>query len=230
MAELVVLPGLDATGVLHTEFVARAETRFDAVKVLAYPRDRALDYAELEAWVRERLPERAHFVLLAESFSGPIALAIAAAPPAMLRGLVLSTTFAHAPVPALSVLAPMIAAVPLPVPPIKVLSPLLLGPWSTPRLESQLSDALGKVPASILRYRAALALRADASAFLPRIAMPTVYLRASHDRLLSRACGERILSAVAGAECRVIAGPHLLLQAAPAECARAMERLATLAS
>lgn len=224
MTELVVLPGLDATGTLHDEFLNLARTQFDAVRVMAYPRDQRLDYTGLEAWVRERLPTRASFVLLGESFSGPIALAIAASPPAMLRGLVLTTTFACFPVPVLSSLAPLIANAPLPKPPMRLLSPLLLGRWTTSELESRLGAALKMVPTSVLRFRAALALRADVSSLLSKISLPVLYIRATEDRLLSQACGDQILSMIPRSVGHAVPGPHLLLQAAPQECARAVGR------
>src|SRR5262245_43667311 len=102
MTELVVLPGLDATGTLHDEFLCLAGEHFGAARVIANHRDQRLDYTALEAWVRERLPTQAPYVLLGESFSGPLVLAIAASPPTLLRGLVLTATFARAPMPALS--------------------------------------------------------------------------------------------------------------------------------
>jgi hypothetical protein len=97
MTALVVLPGLDGTATLHTEFVTSVGPAFDSVAVIPYPSDKALGYAALESLVRAQLPPATPFVLLGESFSGPIALSIAANPPPNLVGLILSTTFAKAP-------------------------------------------------------------------------------------------------------------------------------------
>jgi len=63
--------------------------------VLGYPADRALGYEELAAWVLAQLPRDQRFVLLAESFSGPVALRFADAVSDRCAGLVLSTTFAR---------------------------------------------------------------------------------------------------------------------------------------
>ena len=216
---LVVLPGLDATATLHDDFLEASRNSIVSASVLSYPRDN-LDYVALETWVRARLPSSGPFVLLGESFSGPIAVAIAANRPRGLCGLVLSTTFASKPVRWLAPLAPFIRSAPLPVPPMRVLSPLLLGPWSTARLETMLRAAVQSVPSDLLRFRASVALQADATSLLQRISVPTLCLRARDDRLLPRACSDRIASAISDCTVQDIEGPHLLLQARASTCAQ----------
>jgi pimeloyl-ACP methyl ester carboxylesterase len=83
--KLVLIPGLDGTGDLFAPFVA-ALAGVDT-QVISYPPDRSMNYAEHEAHVRERLPEHGEYMLLAESFSGPVGIAIAASAPAGLKGL-----------------------------------------------------------------------------------------------------------------------------------------------
>jgi pimeloyl-ACP methyl ester carboxylesterase len=222
MTALVVLPGLDGTATLHTEFVASVGPAFDSVTVVSYPADEALGYVALEAFVRARLPPAAPFILLGESFSGPIALSIAADAPPNLVGLVLSTTFAKAPVPLLSPLAALTRIAPVRSLPPSVLSWLLLGRWATPQLETSLQTALLAVNPAVLRFRAAAAIRANVSARLSSISAPILYLHATHDRLLSAAAGRHIRSALPQCATADIAGPHLLLQAVPIDCARAV--------
>ena len=65
--------------------------------VVAYPVDSVIDYAGLTDHVRTLLPRESPFVLVAESFSGPIALRLASAPPHGLKGIVLVCTFAASP-------------------------------------------------------------------------------------------------------------------------------------
>src|SRR5262249_11759259 len=81
--------------------------------VVRYPGDQAIDYAGLEAVARGFLPKQTPFVLLAESFSGPIALAIAAAPPANLKGLILTCAFARNPRPGLRRLQAFVPLLPI---------------------------------------------------------------------------------------------------------------------
>jgi pimeloyl-[acyl-carrier protein] methyl ester esterase len=222
MTALVVLPGLDGTATLHAEFVASVSPAFDSVTVVSYPPDKALGYAALEALVREQLPPATPFVLLGESFSGPIALSIAADPPANLVGLVLSTTFAKSPVPLLASFAALPRIAPVHALPLSVLSWVLFGRWAKPHLEASLQSALAAVRPSVLRFRAAAALRANVLSRLGSISVPILYLHATHDRLLSAAASRHIRCALPQCTAVDVAGPHLLLQAAPIECARAV--------
>jgi hypothetical protein len=86
MPQLIILPGLDGTGVRITPFLREME-RVVPRAVIGYPPDRPMGYAELESLVRHSLPESERYVLLAESFSGPIAIRVAANPPPGLAGL-----------------------------------------------------------------------------------------------------------------------------------------------
>lgn len=155
MTAVVILPGLDGTSALLAEFCESLSALGVAARAVAYPPDRPLGYEQLEALVRAQLPCEPH-VLLGESFSGPLAIRIAAAPPPGLLGLVLSTTFARAPMVGLSPLAPLVRFAPS-RPPMPILSWALLGPWATPQLRSQLVHALATVSPAVLRTRAAAA-------------------------------------------------------------------------
>ena len=66
---LVLLPGMDGTGILVEPFVAALGSQF-SVTIVRYPITEALGYAELEAVARAALPTDGPFVILGESFSG----------------------------------------------------------------------------------------------------------------------------------------------------------------
>jgi pimeloyl-ACP methyl ester carboxylesterase len=105
---LVLLPGLDGTGLLFKPFIdalnGRAQTQ-----VVSYPVDQTLGYTELEDLVRAALPKTGSFVVLGESFSGPIAIRIAADPPEGMVGVILCVTFARNPQPLLAWMRPWTA-------------------------------------------------------------------------------------------------------------------------
>jgi pimeloyl-ACP methyl ester carboxylesterase len=222
MTALVVLPGLDGTATLHSKFLASVAHAFDTVAVVPYPSDELLDYPALETLVRDSLPPTGPVVVLGESFSGPVALSIAANPPPNLVGLVLSTTFAKSPVPLSAFLAAFARFAPVRVLPFPLLSWLLFGRWADPQLEASLRDALQTVSPDVIRFRMKTAMQADASASLGAIVVPVLYLRATQDRLLSTAASQQIFSSIPQCNTVDIAGPHLLLQTAPEECARAV--------
>ncbi len=221
MTALVVLPGLDGTATLHSGFFSAATHLFESFVTVPYPLQQPLGYSALETLVRAALPPTGPFVLLGESFSGPIALSIAANPPSNLVGVVLSTSFGNSPLPALSPLAAFARFAPVRSVPLSLMSWWLLGRWATPQLETSLQNALRAVSPAVLRFRAAAALRAH-SPNLAAVSVPVLYLRATQDRLLSSSAGEQLVSSIPRCRLTDIAGPHLLLQAAPQACARAV--------
>lgn len=212
---LVLLPGLDATGTQHVGFTAAMARLGVVVTVIAYPVDRALDYAALADVVRQALPTDGDYVLLGESFSGPLALVIAAAPPPRLRGLILSTTFARSPWLALRRLQAVLYRAPVRALPMPALSWLLFGRWGSPALRAALQAALARVHPQVLRVRAVAALGVDVAAQARAVDLPTLCLHAAHDRLLPARC-QRHLSALLPAQATTwLDGPHLMLQARP---------------
>ena len=97
MLKLVLLPGMDGTGELFSGFIAALPGTFEVVTV-RYPTERYLPYSELENFVRAACPIFGPFMLVAESFSTPLAIQYAATSPANLAGIVLCTGFATSPV------------------------------------------------------------------------------------------------------------------------------------
>src|SRR6516225_8307668 len=95
---LLLLPGMDGTGRLFEPLLPFLPPSLVAV-VLAYPPDRPLDYAELLPYVEAAIPDGQEFLVLGESFSGPLALLLAARQPPGLRGIILCASFARSPLP-----------------------------------------------------------------------------------------------------------------------------------
>ncbi|GAB2524335.1 hypothetical protein GCM10027188_29150 [Lysobacter humi (ex Lee et al. 2017)] len=225
MTAVVVLPGLDGTAALLAEFCSALSGMGAPARAIAYPVDQLLGYSELERVARAQFSPSEPFVLLGESFSGPLAIRIAANPPGNLVGLVLSTTFARAPVWGLSPLAPFVRFAPA-RPPMSLLSWALLGPWSTPELQAELAAALRSVHPAVLRIRAAAALHADVSTLLSSVRVPALQLVASHDRLLAAPAAEHLARGLPSCQTVTLSGPHLLLQTATRAAAQAVAAFA----
>jgi pimeloyl-[acyl-carrier protein] methyl ester esterase len=215
---LVLLPGLDGTGKLFSEFVKDLGSSVDSL-IVGYPRDEPLGYDELEALVLAALPRDQPFILLGESFSGPIAIRIAARSPAGLVAVILCGTFAKNPFPWLRWARPLAAYLPLKSLPRWVRAPLMWGSASPQRAPAQMERAIAGVSPAVIRHRIAALLAVDESAALGAIRLPTLVLRARRDRVISRAATRWILKILPGARLVEIDGPHLLLQTRPAECA-----------
>ena len=73
---LLLLPGMDGTGRLFGPLLRALPPALSPV-VVAYPVDQPYGYAELLPLVEAAAPAGAEFVVLGESFSGPLALLLA---------------------------------------------------------------------------------------------------------------------------------------------------------
>jgi pimeloyl-ACP methyl ester carboxylesterase len=218
---LVLLPGLHGTCELMQDFAA-ALGEDARVQAVDYPHDTVLGHAALADRVRPTLPIGKPFVLLGESFSGPVALRLAAERPHGLRGVVLSTSFAVNPRPALARFANLARAVPAQALPLGIFTFWLLGRWSTPKLRAQFADVLARVDGEVLAERLIACLQADVRELLPDVDVPLLYLRGRHDRLVPPAAGDLVAQAVKDARIVELDAPHCLLQAIPAQGAKAV--------
>ncbi|MGF6109276.1 alpha/beta fold hydrolase [Pseudomonas frederiksbergensis] len=216
---LVLLPGMDGTGELFEPFVSALGHACDVV-VVTYPGDVPLNYTELQAIARQSLPCDRPFVLVGESFSGPIALALTALRLPQQVGLVLCCTFASNPRPLFNRLSFLVNLLPIGIVPAGWFSPLLLGRFSTRALRMALSRAINQVSPSVMRARLRSVLGVDMSAQLAQVDVPTVYLRATRDRVVPAAAVRRISDLKPQMQVFEVTAPHCLLQAAPDEAAR----------
>jgi pimeloyl-ACP methyl ester carboxylesterase len=220
-AKLVLLPGLDGTGKLFVEFLKALDLGSSA-QVVSYPPDIPLGYDELEPLVRAALPTRGRFVILGESFSGPLAIRIAAHPPPALVGLILCVTFASNPYPHLAWARGLAALLPLKSLPRWLRAPLMWGSASPSKAPRQSERAMAGVDAAVIRRRIAALLSVDETAALAKISVPTLVLCATGDRVISKAASMRLMHGIRHAQRLDVDGPHLLLKTRPKECAAAV--------
>lgn len=212
---LILLPGMDGSGRLFEPFIAALGPGYP-VTTVAYPPERPLGYAELMRLVRGWLPADEPFVLLAESFSGPVAIMLAAENPAGLRGLVLVSTFARAPVPRIF---GGLLRLPFWRAGAALASRVLLGPRAPAAIRAALAEAMRSVKPAVWRARAQAIRTADAIAALAGLRLPVLHLSGRGDRLLGNRAARSIATMCPGVTWRELDGPHLLLQARPSECA-----------
>jgi len=225
MAAVVLLPGMDGTGEQFAELCRHLDARLRAV-VVAYPCDEPLSYEALESFVRGRLPTDQPYIIVAESFSGPIAVSVAASAPRGLLGLILSCSFVRNPHPWLRVCRPIVRCLPFRSLPVSVMSGALLGRFSSPPLRKMLAHALAVVSPDTFRTRIRALLEVDVSGCLSQMKVPLLYLRATEDRVVPKSASALILELLPSARIVDVVAPHFLLQAVPAAAARHIERFA----
>jgi pimeloyl-ACP methyl ester carboxylesterase len=216
---LVLLPGLDGTGTLFGPLVEALAGKL-RVTVLSYPVDRALGYDALEAIADAGLPAQGPLVLLGESFSGPLAVSIAARHPDRVVGLVLCCSFVRNPRPLLGLLRALLPLVPFGQVPLALMAAVLFGRFDTPSLRAGLARALAPVPGAVLRARLRSVIDVDATGRLDRVTCPVLYLQAGEDLLVPASVSRSLVRRHPSVEVLRLRGPHALLQAMPEACAK----------
>jgi pimeloyl-ACP methyl ester carboxylesterase len=91
------------------------------------------------------------------------------------------------------------------------------------RAPSQAQRAMAGVSVEVVRRRVTQILAVDECAALRSVAIPTLVLRATRDRVIPKAATIQILREAPHAQRVDIDGPHLLLATRPAECAAIIE-------
>ncbi len=210
---LVLLPGLDGTGIQFAPFLAQISDAFET-QVIHYP-DGHVTYDQHVEAITAALPKNRPYILVAESYSGPAAVRAAASQPPGLIGLVLCATFVACPRPALAPFRPLLELLPPWRVPAAWVAPLLLGKFSTPNLVSVLQSALDTVPPNTLTDRLGAVARVDVTASATRGRVPTLYLRARSDRLVPMTAGDLASRYIPDLRIIDLEGPHFLLQASP---------------
>jgi pimeloyl-ACP methyl ester carboxylesterase len=214
MLTLVLLPGMDGTGIFFEDFAAALRPEFAPI-IVRYPNDPSLGYAELEPIARAALPQNDAFLILGESFSGPIAISIAASNPPGLLGLILCVTFARNPHPLLPLVCKILKPLPAWRLPRFIQEPNIFGKFNSPYLRAKLDEVRNRVSQKTLKSRLEAVASIDVSEQLSRVTVPTLDLRAKNDRVVSRASGEHIRKILPSVEFTELDAPHLLPQTVP---------------
>jgi pimeloyl-ACP methyl ester carboxylesterase len=215
---LVLLPGFDGTGELFGPFVDALRGRA-AVTVVDYSRPKVSSYSDCRALAERRLPRDESYVLVGESFSGPVAVSIAAANPPGLCGLALVGSFLSSPRPALKYFSPLLPILPTHNPSDRLTDFLLLGRHATPELRARIRNAMAQVSPRTVRARLRAISQVNVTTDLSRVRVPVLYLRGTEDRLVPRRCGDEVARLAHTVRIAELPAPHMLLQCAPADSA-----------
>jgi len=224
--KLLLLPGMDGTGDLFADLIA-ALPSWIMPCIVSYPRDKRLNYDQLMAGVRSALPSDGPFVILAESFSTPLAVKIAAECPKWLRALVLCAGFVSPPrrdflSSITSVLAPLIFEFRMPE---SVCRRFLVGRTAPQELVENVISTVSRVSPRVLAHRFRSVLSCNSKDELPRVSVPLLYVAGTEDRLVGKNSFEEIKDVKPTALFAGVQAPHLILQSNPRESAVIVEFL-----
>ena len=196
-------------------------------RAVAYPSDRALTYDELLPLVMAALPVGEPFILLGESFSGPLAVMAAAKRPAGLVGVVLCATFVTSPAAGMSPVIHLFARTLLfrLFPPMQLLKAYLEG-YLNAKLLAIFSEVHKLVRADVIAARVRMIMRVDVREQLCACDVPILYIAASKDVVVPRRNLELIQRLYSRVQAITIEAPHMVLQAKPQPSAEAIAAFA----
>jgi pimeloyl-[acyl-carrier protein] methyl ester esterase len=217
---LVLLPGLDGTEIFFGPLLAALPAWVKPL-VVTYPTSGANDYSHLLAVVRAAIEDSRDFYVLGWSFSGPLALMLAAKEPNRIRGVILCASFVRSPLPVLSslrfaVVSPVVHLVRL------ARRTPLLSNYSTDMLRHDKATTWARVPSRILAARARVILALDARDYLRECPRPVLYVAGSRDRIVPSWNAEEVVRELPSAKVVTIDGPHLALYTNPAAAVHAI--------
>ena len=222
MVKLILMPGMDGTGELFAPLIDAFGNSVETC-VVRYPPGEPLGYAELLPRVRAALPPSGPFVLLGESFSGPLAIQLAAEAPAGLRGVILSASFANNPIGWFPKFAsPLVRPALFRVMPRFTQAKAILGRYATPELSRLIFRANSAVSPAVMAARARAILAVDVRAQFKACPFPMLYLRGQRDRVVRKSVLKGLLRERPSLQVVTLPAPHLVLQVAPEESARAI--------
>ena len=214
---LVLMPGFDGTGKLFEPIIPLLEPRFD-LKVITYPDlDSFNDYIEC---AYRQLPQVPGYSLLAESFSGPVALALMSRLQDQIGPSVLCSTFCRSPLQTMTQMMQQI--------PDQMFSLGALGAFCfdvDDMIDEDFTDTqpiplnvTTQLDGAVLKHRISVLSRIDVSAMLPEIQTSILYLQGTHDKIVPESLAQMVAQNLPNVHRVNLDGPHMLLQTHPHLC------------
>lgn len=210
---------MDGTGKLFQPFVEEFHSP-DDVTVISYPIDRFLPYEKLVDYVISLLPRDKPLIILGESYSGPVALSLAAKDNLNIHGLILVATFAKYPIFILKILSkvlPLSLLFRLPIPDF-IIRRYCFAEGTTKSLNDMLRDSIKANKPNILAKRAYEGATIDVTGLLSKINVPCLSISASNDKIVSKNAAEYLNAYIHDVKSVTITGSHFILQTQPKAC------------
>jgi pimeloyl-[acyl-carrier protein] methyl ester esterase len=209
--QLVMLPGLDGTGLLFRHLIDELAPHIQPV-VVSYPGDKKLGYDDLLDLVIEKIPHNTPYVILGESFSGPLALRMAARRPAGLQAVVLCASFISCPYSFVPRWANRIVpGLPFRAAPAFATINGMLGDYYSPYMR----QAMSSVRPDVFAHRVKEVIQVDVARELEGCSYPILYIQAKWDMVVPGGNLTRILNIKPTVQHIQLASTHLVLQSLP---------------
>jgi len=218
---------MDGTGELFSDFI-KALPRSFVTEIVRYPPNRCLSAQELLHLLESVGHGSEPFVVVAESFSSPLAFQWAATGPPNLKGLVICAGFATTPIqgPLRAILRLLSRFCFLVQPPAIAIKLLLVGRDAPTSLVVAVRSAISSVRPEVLSGRLRIALTCDARLELEKVTVPMLFIQPRQDRLVGLDRLEEMQRIRTSASAEIVSGPHLFIQRQPDKAAELVAKFA----
>ncbi len=213
-ARTIILPGLDGSTGMLRKFCELAPSRYE-VMPLDLPAELS-SYVELSDHFSDLLSGDQKNILIAESFSGPLAVLLATAQPESVAGIVLVASFVTSPLSTVTRFIPWSLLFRLPLPAF-IARQFMLGKDCDHSLIDELKTAVKTISPSVLTRRVREVGQTKLKDEFRNLQCPVICLRPLNDSLIPKHCIETIKHLREDVVIHTIKGPHLILETRPGE-------------
>jgi pimeloyl-[acyl-carrier protein] methyl ester esterase len=223
---IVFLPGMDGTGISF-EPLEQLLPRDVIVKVIRYPTDKLLNFEDTVQCAKDQIQnDQGSVIVLAESFSGPVAIKLVGSGQLKAKCLILCSTFAKSPRPVLfKILSLFPLGVLMEIPFPRCLFKYMVegGKKNADLFFTMWQRVKTLVPAKVLVHRLKVISQVDVRDWVSKLTIPCLYIQATSDRSVPASSLFDFTEAIPDLRVRRIKGPHFILQAQPLVSLAAIE-------
>jgi len=228
---IVFLPGMDGTDISF-EPLRELLPQDINVKVIQYPVDELLSFDETVQCAKDQIQsDQQDVIVIAQSFSGPVAIALVGSGKLKAKCLILCSTFAKSPRPVLFKIfssLPLELLIRLPFPRFLLKLVIAGGDEATGLFLAMWQRVKPLVPAKTLIHRLKVISQVDVRGWLPKLTIPCLYIQASSDRSVPASSLFDFTETITDLRVKRIKGPHFIIQAQPEESLSAIENFVDL--
>ena len=217
--KIILLPGLDGTGDLFNP-ILKALPSNCSNHVISYPQTTEMNYQALADYVYKQLPQNEDYILIAESFSGPVAYLLALMKPPHLKSIIFFASFLSNPRPIVLNICqflPVRILLSFPIPKF-IIKLFLLGKNINKQTLNLFINTINKVPKRMMAFRLKELSQFRAQSRLSE--MRTIYVQAINDKLVPSKSVRPFKQLIENIIILKIDAPHFILQSNSLDCAK----------
>ena len=216
--KLILLSGMDGTGLLFANFVQKLEYEYS---IVSYDSNKKQSYDELIKVVSKKIKPENSYIIIAESFSGFIAYELLKKHKNIIS-VIFVASFISSPNRLLWFFKKYVPSSLIPLNPPRFFSKLLLGKMATTQVIRDFQEVLSKVKKVVFAFR--IKEMAHIVVDSQKINIRCSYLRPRNDILVSSNCVKIIKDKCQDFRMYNIAGSHFVLQVNPSESAKIINK------